>query len=292
MKLAYEIWDVFTNKPLQGNPLALIPDASQLSDAQMQAIAKEFNLSETSFILPSEKADMKARYFTPSRELPMAGHPTIGTVFALHRQGKIKGESFRLELPAGVFEIGLEHDGTKLTRAWMNQGIPKIISEITDKSLVAKALNLAEADIMDLPIQFVSAGNPFLIVPLVSLDALARASLKPRAFESVEGLHVVGVFAFTTATENVKVRGRMFAGEGVGVSEDPATGSAHGPLGWYLATHGLLEFQNDTAEFISHQGVEMGRPSELHVRVTKTENDFSVSVGGHAVLVGEGTLYL
>jgi trans-2,3-dihydro-3-hydroxyanthranilate isomerase len=292
MKLAYEIWDVFTDKPLQGNPLALIPDASQLNDAQMQAIAKEFNLSETSFILSSEKADMKARYFTPSRELPMAGHPTIGTIFALHRQGKIKGESFRLELQAGIFEIGLERERDKLARAWMNQGIPKKISAIADKSIIAHALSLDNTDVMDLPIEFVSAGNPFLMVPLVSLDALARASLKPRAFEHVEGEHVVGVFAFTTATPHVKVRGRMFAGEGDGISEDPATGSAHGPLGWYMATQGLLEFQDNTIEFMSHQGVEMGRSSELHVRVTKMENDFSVSVGGHAILVGEGTLFI
>jgi trans-2,3-dihydro-3-hydroxyanthranilate isomerase len=292
MNLAYEIWDVFTDKPLQGNPLAVIPDASPLSDPQMQAIAKEFNLSETSFILSSSKADVRARYFTPSRELPMAGHPTIGTTFALHRHGEIKGEGFKLELSAGVFEIGLEREQAKLARAWMNQGAPKKISEIADKSIVAKALNLDNTDVIDLPIQFVSAGNPFLMVPVTSLNALAKARLNPSVFENANGLHVVGVFAFTTATESVKVRGRMFASGSIGVSEDPATGSAHGPLGWYMATHGMLEFQDDTTQFISHQGVEMGRPSELHVRVTKEDNDFSVSVGGEAVLVGEGTLYL
>jgi trans-2,3-dihydro-3-hydroxyanthranilate isomerase len=292
MKLAYEIWDVFTDKPLQGNPLALIPDATQLNNAHMQAIAREFNLSETSFILPSEKADVRARYFTPSRELPMAGHPTIGTTFALHRHGKMKGESFRLELNAGVFDIRLEYEQTKLTRAWMNQGVPKEISEISDKSIVAKALNLDNADVIDLPIEFVSAGNPFLMVPVTSLDALSKARLNPSVFENANGLHVVGVFVFTTATTDVKVRGRMFASGSISVSEDPATGSAHGPLGWYMATHGLLEFQNDAAQFVSHQGVEMGRSSELHVHVTKTENNFSVSVGGHAVLVAEGILHL
>ncbi len=292
MKLPYEIWDVFTDKPLQGNPLALLPDAVQLSDAQMQAVAKEFNLSETSFVLPSENADVRARYFTPSRELPMAGHPTIGTVFALHRQGRIKGESFKLELKAGVFDIGLEQVNNKLTRAWMNQGIPKVVSEFSDGALVARGLGLGETDVLNLPIQFVSAGNPFLMVPLTSLDALGRARLNAQTFNSSAGQHVVGVYAFTTAVENVKVRGRMFAGEGTGISEDPATGSAHGPLGWYMATHSLLEFENNLCEFISHQGVEMGRPSELHVRVTKQGSDFSVSVGGHAVLVAEGTLYL
>jgi trans-2,3-dihydro-3-hydroxyanthranilate isomerase len=292
MKLPYEIWDVFTHKPLQGNPLALLPDASQLSDAQMQAVAREFNLSETSFVLPSEKADVRARYFTPSRELPVAGHPTVGTTFALHRHGKIKGEEFKLELKAGIYEVGLEHSQSKLVRAWMNQGVAKRISDVADKALVAQALNLSETDIMDLPIQFVSAGNPFLMVPLKSLDALAKAKLVSQIFTTVNGQHVVGVFAFTTATTDVKVRGRMFAGEGTGISEDPATGSAHGPLGWYLATHGLLEFRGDTAQFISHQGVEMGRPSELHVRVTKIRDDFSVAVGGHAVLVAEGTLLI
>ncbi len=296
MNLLYEIWDVFTDKPLQGNPLAVIPDATQLSDAQMQAIAKEFNLSETSFILPSEKAvsdvsNLRARYFTPSRELPMAGHPTIGTIFSLYRRGKITGDKVSLELKAGVFEIRLEREASKLQRAWMNQGVPKKIGDEINRDVAAKAVGLQAEDFIDLPISEVSAGNPFVMMPVKSLDHLARARLIPHTLKP-ENSDRVGVFVFTPNTNNAKVQCRMFAEANGTINEDPATGSVHGPLGWYLATHALLEFKNDSAEFISHQGVDMGRPSELHVRVTKQDDNFSVAVGGKAVLVGEGTLYL
>jgi trans-2,3-dihydro-3-hydroxyanthranilate isomerase len=291
MNLPYEIWDVFTNKPLQGNPLALIPDAIGLSDAQMQIIAKEFNLSETSFILPSQTADVRARYFTPATELPMAGHPTIGTTFALHRHKKIKGDSFRLELKAGVFEIGLEHSQNKLARAWMNQGVPKQLAEIPDRAGVAKALNLATSDLMELPIIIGSAGTSFYVVPVKTLAALEHASLTLSLLPKSTIEARSSMLVFTPDAPQSDVRCRMF-GEAFGIREDPATGGAHGPLGWYMATHGLLEFNNDSMTFISHQGVEMGRPSELHVRVTKQNDDFAVAVGGEAVLVAEGTLYL
>ena len=290
--IPYQLWDVFTHTPLQGNPLALIPDASQLSESQMQAIAKEFNLSETSFILPATKADFRARYFTPSRELPMAGHPTIGTVFALHRQGKIKGDHLSLELIAGVFPIKIEQNADTLERVWMDQGIPKKRSEVSDRLAVSKALGLDESDLLDLPLEVVSAGNSFLMVPVKSLEALANVALKPTHLEKIEAIRLVGAFVFTPNAKDSKVQCRMLAEEGGAVDEDPATGSAHGPLGWYMAKHGMLEFKDNTTQFLSHQGVEMHRPSQLQVRVTKIGGDFSVVVGGHAVLVGEGTLFL
>ncbi|MGL4609469.1 MAG: PhzF family phenazine biosynthesis protein [Trueperaceae bacterium] len=291
MNLPYEIWDVFTNKPLQGNPLALLPDASGLTEPHMQAIAKEFNLSETSFILPSGKADIRARYFTPTTELPMAGHPTIGTTFALHRHKKIKGESFKLELPAGVFEIGLEESKQGLAKVWMNQGFPKKLAEISDREGVAKALHLEVNDLMNLPVIIGSAGTSFYFVPVRTLTALQRASLMLSLLPKPNIKARSSVFVFTKDAPESDVRSRMF-GEAFGIREDPATGGAHGPLGWYMATHGLLEFQTNTASFVSHQGVEMGRASELHVRVTKIGNDFEVAVGGQAVLVAEGTLHL
>jgi trans-2,3-dihydro-3-hydroxyanthranilate isomerase len=307
MNVPYQLWDVFTHTPFHGNPLALIPDASGLSDRQMQAIAKEFNLSETSFVLPSEKADFRARYFTPSRELPMAGHPTIGTVFALYRQGKVKGEDVKLELTAGIFSIKLEIEAGKLERVWMDQGIPKKLSEVTDRSAVSRALGLNESDLLDLPLDVVSAGNPFLMVSVKSLDALALARLNPMQLGQIEETRLVGAFIFTpnvftpnannanakdANAKDAKVQCRMLAEEGGSIAEDPATGSAHGPLGWYMAIHGMLEFTDGTTQFLSHQGIEMNRSSELQVRVTKTGDDFSVAVGGHAVLVGEGTLFL
>ncbi len=291
MNVPYEIWDVFTNTPLQGNPLAVIPNATELSDGQMQAIAKEFNLSETSFILPSEKAHFRARYFTPSRELPMAGHPTIGSIFSLYHLGKINVlREVSLELAAGIFPIRLEYEGGQLSQAWMEQGIPKVLAEVTDRQAVAHFLNFQEGDLMDLPLQVISAGNPFFMIPVKSLEALSRIQLSPN-LSTLQGHKLVGALVFTLKNTDALVQCRMLAVEGTGVDEDPATGSAHGPLGWYLATHGMLEVSEVTS-FTSHQGLEMGRPSVLQVQVKNTSEGFSVAVGGQAVLVGEGVLYL
>ena len=295
--LAYQLWDVFTKKALAGNPLAVVSDASKLTDTQMQQIAREFNLSETSFLLPPKKADVRARYFTPTRELPTAGHPSVGSVYALHHSGRVKDEVMvRLELNIGTVRMGLERSGDKLKRVWMNQGVPKLLETYADATVFAEALGLEREDFSDLPAQIVSAGNPFLIVSLTSLEALARAKLDVTALErALEEQESVGVLVFTNEVRGVDVRCRMF-GSAVGVAEDPATGSAHGPLGWYLAEHNQLRFADDRASFVSHQGVEMGRPSELLVTLERrTDGDnmgVEVYVGGTAVLVGEGALYL
>ena len=297
MQLAYQLWDVFTKKAFAGNPLAVVPNAVKLTDAQMQGIAKEFNLSETSFLFPSKNADAKARYFTPTRELPMAGHPSVGSVYALHQLGEITDEVMvTLELKAGVTRMGLERSGDKLKRVWMNQGTPELVKTCGDAALFAEALGLEKGDFADLPAQIVSAGNPFLMIPVTSLDALADIKLNLPALErALDGQESVGVFVFTNEVRGVDVRCRMF-GAAVGVSEDPATGSAHGPLGWYLAEHSQLRFSEGRASFISHQGVEMGRPSEILVSLEQVANNgeegVGVYVGGSAVLVGEGALYL
>lgn len=293
MKLAYEIWDVFTNKALSGNQLAVIPDATGLSDTQMQAIAKEFNLSETSFVLPSTVADIRARYFTPARELPMAGHPSIGTIYACFASGRVQKENASLELNIGVVPMTLELDTSgALQRVWMGQGVPNLIDLVTQRAAVAKALGLSETDLVaDLPIQIVSAGNDFMIVPLKTLSALGQAQLTLSMLPPVLPENYRRVFVMTQDAPNSDVRTRMF-GEAMGVREDPGTGSAHGPLGWYIAQHKLIELQGDTVQFVSHQGVEMGRPSELHVRATTTPQGTSVEVGGQAVKVAEGHLWL
>ena len=291
--LAYELWDVFTTEPFSGNPLAVIPNADGLSDAQLQRVANEFNLSETSFVFPSENAasGIRARYFTPTQELPMAGHPSVGTVFALDKLGKFTGQAeVTLMLNVGPVQMTLERRGDKLKRVWMNQGIPELL-EIFDKVKVAAALGLSEGELEpDLPVQLGSAGNPFLLVPVVSLDALARAQVSlPELAELLRGEHRA-VFAFTRHTPESDIRARML-GAALGVYEDPATGSAHGPLGAYLAAHTDI-LPGDKAEFVSHQGVEMGRKSELFVRLERTASGVQVSVGGAAVKVGEGQLFL
>ena len=287
MNLPYELWDVFTDTPFSGNPLALVPDAEGLSEQQMQAIAKEFNLSETSFVLPSKVGDVRARYFTPARELPMAGHPSIGTVYALQAAGRIGGEKVGLELAVGVREMGLEYEGKSLARVWMNQGVPELHKTIDKRAAVAKALRLNEADLADTPVQIVSAGVAFMLVHLKTLDALGRVSLDIDALPAGLPDDHRAVFAFTTDAPDSDIRSRML-GEALGVIEDPATGGAHGPLGWYVKTHGLVK-PHDALSFVSHQGVEMGRSSEIHVRVSANGE---VEVGGQAVKVAAGTLYL
>jgi trans-2,3-dihydro-3-hydroxyanthranilate isomerase len=292
MPLHFELWDVFTDKALAGNQLAVISDATGLSTAQMQAIAREFNLSETSFILPSDKADVRARFFTPARELPMAGHPSIGTLYALQAAGKIQAENASLELGIGVVPMRLEYAEGQLQRVWMDQGVPKLLAEVHDRQAVARALGIAIDDLIDtLPIQVVSAGNPFMLVAVDSLEVLTRVSLDLASLPAELMAEHRAVLVFTLDAPESDVRVRMF-GEAMGVREDPATGSAHGPLGWYLVTHGLFEFDHDSLELISHQGVEMGRSSILHLRVSKTEQGLSISVGGSAVKVAEGQLLL
>lgn len=291
----YQLWDVFTDTPLAGNPLAVVLDAAGVSDLRMQQIAREFNLSETSFILPSEQADARARYFTPARELPMAGHPSIGTVYALHHAGLVPDAQalIELELGIGVVKMGLErHEGT-LTRVWMNQGTPQLGATLRGTQVAtALGLTLSQLD-DDLPVQHGSAGVPFLLVPVRDLQALAQASPSADALAHLGDDEHPAVLVFTRETNEagVDVRCRMFA-PALGVAEDPATGSAHGPLGAYLAHHGALRFRGETASFVSRQGVEMGRPSRIDVGVRRQNGGFEVYVGGSAVLVGEGELYL
>lgn len=289
--LPYELWDVFTTEPFSGNPLAVVPDALGLTDAQMQRVANEFNLSETSFVLPPATADVRARYFTPARELPMAGHPSVGTVYALDAKGMFRGkDEVTLELAVGPVTMTLERTGDDLTRVWMDQGVPQLL-ETFDRAAVAAAIGLVEGELEpDLPVQLGSAGNPFLLVPVVSLEALARAQVSlPELSRLLPGNRPV-VFIFTRYAPDSHIRARML-GAALGIYEDPATGSAHGPLGAYLAAHTDL-LASDSAEFVSHQGVEMGRKSELFVKMTRTAAGVRVSVGGSAVQIGEGTLLL
>lgn len=291
MDVAYQLWDVFARRALEGNPLAVIPEAEGLSDAQMQALAREFNLSETSFVLSPSAAEARARFFTPARELPFAGHPSIGTAFALRRLGRV-GAAFGLELPAGVVPMRVEAgpDGAELV--WMDQGVPELVAEVEDRAAVARALGLDVEDLVDtLPLQVVSAGVPFLLVPLDSLEVLGRARLRAELLDGVLDESHRAVLAFTLDAPESDVRARMF-GEAVGVREDPATGSAHGPLGWYLHRHELFALEGGALGLVSHQGVEMGRPSELHLRLRQAAGGVAVEVGGSAVLVGEGRLYL
>ncbi len=297
---AYLHYDVFTSVRLEGNQLAVFPDARGMDAPLMQRVAREMNFSESTFILPAERDDtaVRMRIFTPSVEMPMAGHPTIGSTFALAETGAITPDvsRFVFGLNIGPTPVDMEWDGARLRFAWMTQLAPVFGAPIADHSAVAAALGLAAVDLAPgLPIQQVSCGVPFLLVPLRDRDTVDRAAsdaaacgrLTERLGESLP----IFLFAVLPASSSETVYSRMFAPE-FGITEDPATGGASGPLGCYLVRHGLV--RGDAARrIVSVQGVAMGRPSRIHIAVAGTADAITgVKVGGEAVLVGRGELVL
>jgi len=298
-------FDVFTEHLFGGNQLAVFPDARGLSSETMQAIAKEMNFAETTFVLPAEEpgTDVRMRIFTPGAELPMAGHPTIGTTFALARTGAIERgrDRFVFGLGVGPTLVTMTWSGEDLKFAWMTQSSPAFSDPIADRRCAAAALGLTEAAIArTVPVQVVSCGVPYVMVPLASREAVDRAVVNPDAFNSLlrqtgpngGGAHAVFLFATERAADDATAYSRMFA-PAIGVLEDPATGSASGPLGCYLVQHGLVSPERAGA-MLSLQGVKMGRPSYVHmsIAVDATTTIRSVRVGGSSVLAGEGAMYI
>jgi trans-2,3-dihydro-3-hydroxyanthranilate isomerase len=290
--------DVFTDKPFQGNQLAVFPDGRSLPVETMQAIAKEMNFSESTFILPAEgKGDVRMRIFTPDDELPMAGHPTIGSTFALAHLGRIPrgGAQFVFELGVGPTPVALEWADNGLSFAWMTQRPPEFGRSPANLGDLAAALGLEVDDLADgPPPQEVSCGVPFFFVRLASRRAVDAADANRRALERFYGAHglaMLPIFIFTTESGSDKATcySRMFA-PGSGIVEDPATGGASGPLGSYLVHHGVLTPQEGT-RIVSLQGRKMGRPSWIHVDIGTSSGAIDrVRVGGKAILIGEGHL--
>ena len=301
----YLFYDVFTDRPLLGNQLAVFPDARGLTTEQMQAIAREINFSESTFILPAERpdTDIRMRIFTPAVEMPMAGHPTVGSTFALAHLGAIPvgTRRFVFGLNVGPTPVDLEWDGDRMAFAWMTQGTPTFSRVVRDRDAVASAIGLRVEDLIDnLPIQEVTCGVPYLFVPLRDRDAVDRATgdavamLKlpdlSRAHPAILlfALDVVSGFSRTSEGRlKDTTYSRMFA-PGLGVLEDPATGSAAGPLGCYLVEHGLVTSEQ-AREMTNAQGVKMGRASRIHMSITGAPGAITdVKVGGQAVLVARG----
>jgi trans-2,3-dihydro-3-hydroxyanthranilate isomerase len=301
--LSFLHYDVFTQEPLEGNQLAVFDDARGLAADRMQALAHEMNFSESTFILPPETAgtDVRMRIFTPAAEMPTAGHPTIGTTFALAHTGAIRPglPRFVFGLGVGPTPVDLEWEGERLRFAWMTQRNPTFGPALLGQSLdareaVADAIGLGTQDLVpDRPVQQVSCGVPFLIVPLRSREAVDRATSDASAFCRLAASTAIDLpiflFAMLPSGSAGTVYSRMFA-PGLGIAEDAATGSASGPLGCYLVRHRLVS--GDAALcIISLQGVAMGRPSRIHVSIASRADQIAeVKVGGHAVLVGRGEL--
>ncbi|HTM04028.1 MAG TPA: PhzF family phenazine biosynthesis protein [Vicinamibacterales bacterium] len=293
-------YDVFTREPLAGNQLAVFTDARGLDTQAMQRIAREMNFSESTFILPVEWAgtDIRMRIFTPMTEMPAAGHPTIGSTFALAATGVITPamKRFVFHLNIGPTPVDLEWDGDRLSFAWMTQANPSFGPTFDDRELVASTIGLNVDDLLPgAPARQMSCGAPFLLVALNDAAAVDRAVSDAGAFKRFTKAAGVSlpIFLFALngrgADAGIAVYSRMFAPE-FGITEDPATGIASGPLGCYLLKHGLVTAEQARA-IVSDQGVAMGRASRIHISIASEAGVITdVKVGGEAVLVARGEL--
>jgi trans-2,3-dihydro-3-hydroxyanthranilate isomerase len=294
--------DVFTDVPFGGNPLAVFPDAEGLTSADMQRLAREMNLSETTFVLPPQapEADFRVRIFTPAREIPFAGHPVVGTHWVLAHLGRVDLHEpvtqVRFELGVGVLPADLHVAEGAVERVVMTQDRPTFHALLGDLSDLAAGLDLPAEAIAQtgFPVQVVSTGMPQMMVPVRSLaeiqglaaDELNVAALN-RACRAV-GTECVMVFTLETERPDASVHVRMFAPL-LGVLEDPATGSANGALGTYLVHHQVVSVTEPTTHIVSEQGAELNRPSTLYVEVDHRDGEpVGVRVGGQVTPVIEG----
>jgi trans-2,3-dihydro-3-hydroxyanthranilate isomerase len=275
---AYTILDVFTDVPLEGNPVAVFDDGSGLEAAVMQRAARELNLSETVFLLPpvGEEADAAVRIFTPALELPFAGHPVLGTAFLVGERTGLP--AVHLQTGTGVVPVALTRDADRIVYGEMEQPIPSIEPFGRAEELLA-ALRVPGSSVQ-LPIEAYTNGPQHVYVALADEEAVVAVRPDMAALRELP----IGVSCFAVSDRG-RVKTRMF-GPGVGVAEDPATGSAAGPLALHLARHGRISFGQ---EISIRQGQEIGRPSLLRARVEGSpERVERVVVGGSAVSVAHG----
>jgi trans-2,3-dihydro-3-hydroxyanthranilate isomerase len=289
--------DVFTDRRLAGNQLLVYTDPAGLDTDTMQALTRESNYSENTFVFPPEQAgsDYRVRIFTRTAEAPFAGHPTIGTAFALAHTGAVKPGTARttFQLGVGPTPLDLEWKDGKLAFAWMTQQKPNFGKTVTDRAALAAALGL-EPQFVDpaAPAQEVYSGSTFFIVPLATRKAVDGAVLDRAKIDAVlaaAGIQRRGVYVFSTerGQDDATAYSRMLPAGGI---EDPATGSAVGPAGLFMVKHGFVK-PDRAGSIVVMQGVLARRPSLLHVRVEVSGGEASgVKVGGASVVVGEGTM--
>lgn len=296
-KLHYHLVDVFTNRAFGGNQLAVFTNGRGLASETMQALAKELNLSESTFVLPPQDPanHYQVRIFTPAVELPMAGHPTVGTSFILARERMIDWEgdetSIRLEEKVGLIPVSIRFKDGAPVMMEMRQPQPTFGPQFDNRAEIAEMLSLDVATIDEnLPLEVVSCGVPFLFIPLKSLQAIKNIRFRAEVLARLkERLGTDMIFVFTREVENEgsTVHSRMFA-PFQGIAEDPATGGASGPLGCYLVRHRAVPSAPKVA-IISEQGIELGRPSFIHIRIEQENGAISgVFVGGECYYMGEG----
>ncbi|NHX37126.1 MULTISPECIES: PhzF family phenazine biosynthesis protein [Halolamina] len=281
--------DAFTREPLAGNAAGVVPDAAGLSGEQMQAIARELSVSETAFLLPSEEADRKVRYFSPTQEVDLCGHATIASHGALFEDGAIDAGSHTLETDVGVLDIQVTDTGA----VWMTQNAPQVFEVDLDYADAADALGIDEAAFADvgadLPPAYASTGLPFLILPVNFLEHLSGMDPDMEAVEALADSHdCAGIYVFTFdaigRSRDSTLHGRAFV-PGLGVDEDPVTGTASGACGAYLDHFAAFDDEfPDRMTF--EQGHFLDRPGHVGVRV----DGQTVQVGGDAVVSLDGSL--
>jgi trans-2,3-dihydro-3-hydroxyanthranilate isomerase len=298
MRPRFLILDVFTDRRFGGNPLAVIPDARGLDRATMQRIAREFNFSETTFVLPAEATgDRRVRIFTPGSEVPFAGHPNIGTAAALALLGELgpldAPATVRFEELAGIVPVTVARRTDGLMQAELIAPAPLTLGDPVDPRLIAAAIGLDASAIAverHAP-RSASVGLAFLVAELTSAEALAEACVVPEAMARlVAATGLPYLHLHTAGSDGLDRRTRMFAPFD-GVPEDPATGSANAALAALLAT--TEPGEDLDLELTIAQGIEMGRPSRLQARVRKREDVvIETRIGGTSILIADGSLML
>ena len=289
--MQFYIVDVFAEEKYAGNQLAVFRGVTDLSTKQMQQIAREINYSETTFIGSkiAENGGYSVRIFTPQQELPFAGHPTLGTAFILQQEViRQPIETVTLNLKVGQIPVTLSYQDQQIDLLWMRQN-PPIFGQQFDRATIAPilALNVDELDDR-YPIQEVSTGLPFIIVPLKKQRSLQQSKIdREKLFELIATTEAKAILVFCPETYHAENQlcVRVFV-DGLGIPEDPATGSANGCLAGYLVQYKYLG--DSPVDVRVEQGYEMGRPSLLLLKAQKTGAQIEVSVGGHVVMVAKG----
>lgn len=286
MELAFRLVDVFTEEPFRGNRLCVVPDTPvALTVAEMRTLALEINFAETTFVTSAGPDGYAMRIFTPDAELPFAGHPTIGTAYLLVSEGRTSPRTIQTTA-VGPTPVEIDLQGGF---GWMTQQPPSFRGGFGDRGVVAEAAGLELDDLHpDLPMEVVWTGLPYLLVPVRDEATLRRAERSdPASRRALRAADAAGLYLFAMRGEG-DVVARMFDAD-FGIGEDPATGSAAGPLGAYLASRGLAGMPGRT---IVAQGERVGRPSSLHVDVRPDGDSWTVRVGGGVRIVGEGVFRL
>ena len=285
MEVRFRLLDVFCDRPFAGNQLCVVPEPpADLDDAGMATIAREIGFSETTFVTEAAGDRYSMRIFAPDQELPFAGHPTLGTAYLMVAEGMVTSPAIQT---TAVGEVPVEID-VEEGFGWMRQRPPAFGPEFGDRDAIARAAGLDAGDLhADMPAQVVSTGLAPLLAPVRDLEALRRAERDGRATREVcERAGGECLYLFATTADGVTAR--MFD-RGVGIGEDPATGSAAGPLGAYLSARGVAGMPGRT---LVAQGEQVGRPSFLHLEVAPEDDSFAIRVGGGVRVVGEGAFRL